>query len=122
MSELIQDVSPLTRAIVWLRPQEIAAQDPHYRDIDYLLDGLLTATLKGQPQGATLLVGKNYDRQLLVYASVVVPKKAELESFFTLLEKDLGSEDPILIVDDLGAREDFLKLVPQKILSHFHSL
>lgn len=121
MNDLIQEVTPLTSAIVWLRPEEISAQDGHYKALDYLLDGLLTATLKDNTAASFLLVGKNYNRKLYVFASRD-PKKQEFESFLSLLEKELKAEDRILIVDDVSGRENFLKLVPQKILSHFHIL
>lgn len=121
MNELIQEVTPLTRAIVWLRPDEISALDGHYKALDYLLDGLLTATLRKNNPSSCLLVGKNFNRKLYVLASKA-PVKSELESFLSLFEKDLKSEDRILVVDDITGRENFLKLVPQKILPHFHVL
>lgn len=122
MNDLVQEVSPLTRAIVWLRPEEVSQNDIHYKGIDYLLDGLLTATLKESQNATSLLVGRNFDRQIYVFATTKDPKKSELDSFLSLLEKELGSPDRILIVDDIDGRENFMKLVPQKLLSHFHTL
>lgn len=119
MSDLIQEVTPLTKAIVWLRPESVSAQNPHYKAIDYLLDGLLTATLKENNSDSFLLVGKNFNRQLFIFASKS-PEQKELNSFLSLVEKDMKAEDRILVVDDIEAREKFLKLVPQKILPHFH--
>ncbi|MFL5785420.1 MAG: hypothetical protein ACJ76H_12455 [Bacteriovoracaceae bacterium] len=120
MSDLIQEVTPLTRAIVWIRPDQISPKDDHYKAIDYLLDGLLTATLKENASPSSLLVGNNFDKKLLVFSTLKDPKKGELESFLSLLEKDLGSEDKILIVDDTEGREGLLRAIPQKLLSHFH--
>jgi hypothetical protein len=122
MSELIQEVTPLTRAIVWIRPEEVTSKDNSYQAIDYLLNGLLTATLKENHSPSSLLVGNNFNRNLLVFSTLKEPKKNELESFFSLLEKDLQGEDRILIVDDVDGREAFLRQVPQKLLSHFHVL
>lgn len=119
MNDLIQEVTPLTKAIVWLRPESVSAQDPHYKAIDYLLDGLLTATLKENNSESFLLVGKNFNRQLYIFASKA-PEQKELNSFLSLVEKDMKAEDRILVVDDIEAREKFLKLLPQKILPHFH--
>lgn len=119
MNDLIQEVTPLTKAIVWLRPDAISPQHPHYKAIDYLLDGLLTATLKENNPESFLLVGKNFNRQLFIFASKA-PEQKELNSFLSLVEKDMKAEDRILVVDDIEAREKFLKLVPQKILPHFH--
>lgn len=120
MNEIIQEVTPLTKAIVWLRPETISAQNVHYKALDYLLDGLLTATLKDSSNSTSLLVGKNFNQKLFVFATMKDPRKTELESFFSLLEKDMGAEDRILVVDDVEGREDFLRLIPKKLLSHFH--
>ncbi len=120
MNDLIQEVSPLTRAIVWLKPSEVSQNDVHYKSIDYLLDGLLTATLKENANSTALLVGRNFDRKLYVFATTKDPKKPELESFLSLLEKELETGDRILIVDDVEGRESFLRLIPQKLLPHFH--
>lgn len=120
MSDLVQEVTPLTRAIVWLRPAGISGQSAHYRDMDYLLDGLLTASLKDNSAPSSVLVGRNFDKKLFIFSSEKDVVKKDWESFLSLLEKDLGSEDKILIVDDVEGRENLLKLVPQKFLSHFH--
>ena len=125
MNELVQEVTPLTRAIVWLRREDVSVQDPHYQAIDYLLDGLLTASLKENASSSALLVGRSYDRKLYVFATTgddhrKDSKKRELESFFTLLSKDINSEDRILLVDDVDGREAFLKLIPQKVSPHVH--
>ncbi len=122
MNDLVREVSPLTRAIVWLRPAIFTAQHVHYKPIDYLLDGLLTATIKSKLDESTLLVGENFNRKLYIFVTEKAPKRTELESFFSLLEKDIKSEDRILVVDDVDGRESFLKLVPEKLLSHFHVL
>lgn len=120
MNDLIQEVTPLTKAIVWLRPETISSQNGHYKALDYLLDGLLTATLKDNTNTTSLFVGKNFARQIYVFATMKDPRKAELESFFSLLEKDMGAEDRILVVDDVEGREGFLRLIPGKLLPHFH--
>lgn len=119
MSDLVQGVTPLTRAIVWLRPAELSSETPHYREIDYLLDGLLTAATRESTPVSSLLVGKNFNRKLFIFSTEKTPAQREWESFLSLLEKDLAAEDKILIVDDVEGRENLLKLVPQKLLSHF---
>ncbi|MES2529079.1 MAG: hypothetical protein V4598_18475 [Bdellovibrionota bacterium] len=120
MNDLIREVTPLTKGIVWLRPEELSPKDDHYQAIDYLLNGLLTATLKNNSTQTSLLMGQNFNRKIYVFATQKDVKKNELASFFSLLEKDLNSEDKILVVDDVEGREAFLKTVPAKLLSHFH--
>ncbi len=122
MNDLVREVSPLTRALVWLRPSELNSQWPHYKSIDYLLDGLLTASSRNKMDQSTLLVGENFNRKLYVFVTDKAPKRSELDSFMSLLAKDLKAEERILVVDDVNGRESFLKLVPEKLLPHFHVL
>ena len=120
MSDLIREVTPLTKGIVWLRPEELSSQSEHYKAIDYLLNGLLTATVKNNSNQTSLLMGQNFNRKIYVFATQKDVKKTELASFFSLLEKDMGAEDRILVVDDVEGREAFLRTVPEKLLPHFH--
>ncbi len=120
MSDLIREVTPLTKGIVWLRPEELSSKSEHYQSIDYLLNGLLTATLKNNATQTALLMGQNFNRNIYVFATQKEIQKNELASFFSLIEKELGNEDKILVVDDVEGREAFLKTVPAKLLSHFH--
>lgn len=120
MSDLIREVTPLTKGIVWLRPEVISSQSDHYLAIDYLLNGLLTATEKNKTNQTSLLIGQHFNRKIYVFATMKEFKKTELTSFFSLLEKDMNGEDKVLIVDDVEGREAFLKIIPEKLLSHFH--
>lgn len=122
MSDLLQEVTPLTRALVWLAPSELDFRTTNYRAVDYLLDGLLTASLNSSPTSDLVLVGKNFNRELFVLILRSELEKTQVENFLSLLEKDLGTEDKILILDEAKKREDFRRLVPQKILPHIHSL
>ncbi len=122
MSDLIREVTPLTKGIVWLRPEELSSQSEHYKAIDYLLNGLLTATVKNNSNQSSLLMGQNFNRKIFVFTTMKDVKKNELASFFSLLEKDLAAEDKILFVDDIDGREVFLKLIPQKLIPHIQFL
>jgi hypothetical protein len=122
MNDLIREVTPLTKGIIWLRPEEISTQSEHFKAIDYLLNGLLTATMKENTHETSLLIGQNFSRKIYVFTTMKEIRKSELASFFSLLEKELGTEDRILIVDDVEGRETFLKLLPAKLSPHFHVL
>lgn len=99
MSDLIKEVTPLTRALIWLMPSEVSPTQARYKEIDYLVDGLLTATFTHSPQTSHLLMGKSFGRDLYVYCiSDNSPKM--MESYVSLMEKELGGEDRILIIDD----------------------
>lgn len=108
MSDLIKQVTPLTRGIIWLVKDETNTNNPHYADIDYLLDGLLTANLKqGSDVSSRVIVGQNFNQPLFVMIAKEV-KSNELESFAGLL-KDLNTEHDIILIDETGSSEQLRK-------------
>lgn len=101
MNDLKKVVSPLTRGIIWLPKDQELSRNSHYADLDYLLDGLLTANLKEAEGSFTskVIIGSNYGKLLYVYiVKEILPK--ETESFVTLVKKDLMTENDILIIDE----------------------
>jgi hypothetical protein len=109
MNELIKHVTPLTRGIIWLVQDEKNVQNPRYAEIDYLLDGLLTANLNATPTFTSrVIVGKNFNHSLyIMIAREIVP--SEFDSFVSLL-KDLTAENDILVVDE---NDSLTKIKPQ---------
>jgi hypothetical protein len=99
MNDLVKNVTPLTRGIIWLVPDERDNSNPRYSEIDYLLDGLLTANLKASPEASSsrVIIGTNFSRPLYVLIAQKIVQ-SEIDSFITLL-KDLNVENDILIVD-----------------------
>lgn len=99
MSDLVKLVTPLTRGIIWLVKDASNTANPHYNEIDYLLDGLLTANLKMAGEASNkVIVGSNFNQSLYVMIVNEV-KSAEIESFVSLF-KDLGPENDILVIDE----------------------
>jgi hypothetical protein len=109
MNELIKHVTPLTRGIIWLAQDEKNVQNPRYAEIDYLLDGLLTANLKASPSvSSRVIVGQNFNHSLyIMVASEIVP--SEFNSFVSLL-KNLTPENDILVIDETNS---LAKIKPQ---------
>lgn len=108
MNDLKTHVTPLTRGIIWLTKDESNIKNPYYCEIDYLLDGLLTANLKDSASvSSRVIVGQNFDKPIYVYVAKEV-KTAELESFVSLL-KDLKQEDDVLVIDELNAYDSLKK-------------
>lgn len=118
MSKLLDQVTPLTRGIIWLTDNEKDIQNPNYKDIDYLLDGLLTANLEATNNvSSRVIVGTNFDKPfyVLVVRDVVRP---EVESFLSLFEKDLISENDFIVLDESKSFEKlkpFLKPISSQI-------
>lgn len=107
MNDLKSQVTPLTRGIIWITQDESNSSNPHYGEIDYLLDGLLTANLKVATElSSRVIIGQNFGNSLYVMI-VREPKSSELESFVSLFKKDLGPENDILVIDE---RDGFSKI------------
>lgn len=103
MSELIKEVTPLTAGLIWLVADEKNPTNGHHSEIDYLLDGLLTA-FKPETKSTTsqLLIGKNFGKDFYVFiVKEIVP--SEVQSFVSLVEKRMGPESDLLVLDDHSA-------------------
>lgn len=99
MNDFIKLVTPLTVGIIWLTKDAGNTSNPHYAEIDYLLDGLLTANLNANlPQSNKVIVGQNFNRPIYVMllSEVNLP---EIQSYISLL-KDLSPENDILVIDE----------------------
>lgn len=100
MNNLLNQVTPLTRGIIWLTENERDFQNSYYQDIDYLLDGLLTANLETNGKvSSRVIIGNNFDKSFYVMIVNEV-RREEVESFLSLFAKDLISENDILIIDE----------------------
>jgi len=99
MNDLIKYVTPLTRGIIWLAKDETDHTNPRYSEIDYLLDGLLTANLKTTPTASSrVIIGKSFNQPIYVLiAKEILPK--EINSYISLLE-NLSPDTDILVVDE----------------------
>lgn len=116
MNDLIKEVTPLTRGIIWLLKEEASTKNPHYEAVDYLLDGLLTANLRtSQEVSSRVVVGQNFNHSLYVLIAKDI-KQNELDSYLTLL-KDLGPENDILVIDEQNGF-DKLRSAVGKLSSH----
>jgi hypothetical protein len=100
MSDLIKFATPLTRGIIWLAKDEADHTNPRYKEIDYLLDGLLTANLNTVPKATSrVIIGKNFDQPLYVFiARDILPN--EVTSYISLLD-NLSADTDILVVDEV---------------------
>lgn len=121
MSDLINQVTPLTRGIIWLVKDETNVNNPYYGEIDYLLDGLLTANLKATSNlTSRVIIGTNFNNPLYVMVIKEI-KQAEVSSFLTLVKNNLGPENDIIVIDEW---DGFEKLKPELkgISSHIRAL
>lgn len=115
MSDLKRIVTPLTRGIVWLPKEQDLSNDSRYAEIDYLLDGLLTANFKGNSGSfsSRLIIGSNFGKLLYVFVIKEIMTN-EVESFVSLIKKDLLPENDIIVVDETDSshklKKDFTEI------------
>lgn len=114
MSDLRSSVGPSTKSLIWLAPAEAPKSHPHFGEIDYLLDGLLTATFSQTELKATTILGSNFGENLFVFFA---PQDvaAELKSYVELMEKNLKEADEILVIDDRNGYESFSSSIPKPL-------
>lgn len=116
MSDLRKTVLPSTKSIIWLCPSEAPKAHPHFDDIDYLLDGLLTATFSQNEIRSTTVLGNNFNENFFVFVAPELASK-ELKSFIELMEKSLNEEDEILVIDDRNEMSGLQNLIPKEFRS-----
>ncbi len=120
MSELINHITPLTRGIIWLVAEE-SPSNQHYAHIDYLLDGLLTSNLvTAKNLSSRLVIGENFNKPLYVMIIREI-KRQEIDSFVSLIKKDLGPENDIAVIDETNTLEK-LKNELKDIHTHLRSI
>ena len=122
MNELLEQVTPLTKAVLWLTKEEVSPSQPVYKGLDYLLDGLLTASLiSTNLETSLVIVGKNFGNPLYVFVARTLPPK-ELESFLGLLKPVLLPENDILVIDEMDEVKNLQKRSPDEIKKKYRML
>ena len=96
----MKQITPLTRAIIWIVKDECLPSHPFYAEIDYILDGILTANLKvNKDLSSRVIVGSNFNKP--IYVMILKDMKTnELQSFAALVKQDLHPENDILVLDE----------------------
>lgn len=120
MTDILSEVTPLSRGLIWLRTGEVTNSSLTYKCVDYLLDGLLTATTNASDAAPCgLLVGKNFGKDFYVFIPKPELAQNEFTSFYNLLSPLLTAEEDILIIDENESHAKLLKLTPDDIKKRF---
>jgi hypothetical protein len=120
MTDILSEVTPLSRGIIWLRKEEVVTSSKTYKWVDYLLDGLLTAKINAHSISPTgLLVGKNFGKDFYVFLSSSEIAQNEVTSFYTLLSPLLSSDEDILVIDETESYAKLLKITPEDLKKRF---
>lgn len=117
MTSLLSQVTPLTKGLLWLSGGEVSLEMPYYKDVDYLLNGLLTATLKASAaEGGHVLLSENFGQPFYVLVANNYSEK-EISSFFELIKTELNEESNILLIDEIEAFAKIQKIAPTEVKS-----
>lgn len=122
MTDLLAQVHPITRGILWFSAGQISTQKSFYKDVDYLLNGLLTATLNASPDFSShVLVSENFGQNFYVLAAQNI-NESELRSFFQLMTTQAEGEIEFLVIDETKEFTKFQKLIPTQLKNKFREI
>lgn len=122
MTNLLSQVTPLTKGLLWFTNGEITPEKAYYKDIDYLLNGLLTATLKSTASdGSHVLISENFGESFYVIVGHGVSEKA-LSNYFELIKPQMSEEKVLLVIDEANVLAGFKKIIPAEIQSKIQTI
>jgi hypothetical protein len=117
MTNLKHKVTPLTRGLIWTSSGPIHANLSNYRDIDYLVNGLITASLSQNPElECRVIISESFGEYFYLLMGKNITDK-EFENFFNLIKTQLTGENHLLLVDENQSFERIQKLAPSEIKS-----
>jgi len=114
---LLSQVNPQTRGLLWFTAQPLSAELRYYKDVDYLLNGLVTSTLSTSgPKPCHVLVGENFGQLFYVIIVQSLPEK-EIRSFFELIKPQMNEGAHLLLIDEGQGFAKIQKLAPEELRS-----
>ena len=117
MTNLKQKVTPLTRGLIWTCSERIHSGLSNYRDIDYLVNGLITASLSQNPElECQVIISESFGEYFYLLMGKNIGDK-DFISFFNLIKTQLTGENHLLLVDENQSFERIQKLAPIEIKS-----
>jgi hypothetical protein len=122
MINLLNQITPLTKGILWLTNGEMSIEKKHYKEVDYLLNGLLTATLKNSNSNQNnVILGENFGNTFFVFVGTSISEN-ELRSYFELVKPHVSGESDLLLIDELESFHKIQKIAPEEIKTRIHVL
>jgi hypothetical protein len=120
MNDLFSKVTPITSGIIWIAPEVLSHQTEMYKSMDYLLNGLLTSSLKDNPgHTSRVLITQNFHQQLAVFIfNRFMPN--EYESYLNMIKENLTSEQSILVIDEGNFYQNLIQSTPHHFKSFLH--
>jgi hypothetical protein len=117
MISLLSQVTPLTKALLWFTKEPLSPALAYYKDVDYLLNGLLTSTLMtSENMSSYVLVSENFGNSFYVLIGQSLPEK-EIQSFFDLIKPQMNDGNHIVLIDENASFGRIQKLAPVELKS-----
>jgi hypothetical protein len=122
MNDLLSQVHPLTRGIIWLCQDPKGSRSSLYKEVDYLLNGLMTAKLSESTfSGSQVFVSENFGEPFFVMITSDITS-ADMRSFFSLLAPQLSGEKEMVVIDELDLFTKMVSNAPKDINTKFRIL
>jgi hypothetical protein len=117
MNNIISQVTPLTRGVLWFPGSNLVPDSDSYKALDYLLDGLITSSLNASESwDSRVIVGRSFNSSLYVLI-VREFNNAEFDSFIRLIKPQLRSDNDLLVIDEAEVFQNIRTKVPKDISS-----
>lgn len=117
MTNLLAQVTPLTKGVLWFTNGAVSTDLVIYKDVDYLLNGLLTATLNSTTTNQShVLVSENFGNPFYVIIGNEF-KDSEISSFIDLVKPHMMGDNHLVLIDENSIFAKFQKLIPAEIKS-----
>ncbi len=117
MINLLSQITPQTRGLLWFTNEALSADLRYYKDVDYLLNGLVTSTLSTSgSKSCHVLVGENFGQLFYVIIGQALPEK-EIRSFFELIKPQMNDGSHLLLIDENQSFAKIQKLAPVELRS-----
>jgi hypothetical protein len=122
MNDLLSQIHPLTRGIIWLCQDPKVSKSSTYKDVDYLLNGLMTAKLaENSFSGSQVFVSENFGEPFFVMITSEI-NSADMRSFLALLAPQLSGEKEMVVIDELDLFTKMVNIAPKEINAKFRPL
>jgi hypothetical protein len=115
MNDILSQVGPQTRGIIWSTKADVSPQNETYAALDYLFDGLLTSTLTtGEEAQSRVLLGESFGQPLYLYITYDQTLKG-YGSYLELISPIIYETSDVVVIDEENLFSSLKKKAPEKI-------
>lgn len=117
MNNLLKQITPNTKGVIWISPEIDDVQSYYFKTLDYLLNGLYSATKLANPEAKDhTFVGDSFGRSVYVYVAKEF-KNDSLKNFFSLFDQSLTDDQRIIWISENQSLEGIYDKLPKDFTS-----